>query len=278
MIKKEFIIDKNSTVSKVLYGQNLKPSQVKKIFNNKDIRVNGVKTNHDLNVYVGDTITFFIKENKVFEDNFETVFEDENILIINKPSGIEVEGENGITSKIKNVFAVHRLDKDTKGLLVLAKNEEAKHELLIAFKEKQITKKYVCEVLQDTNFNNQTYEAFLFKDSLKAVVKIYPSFVTGSKKIQTKFKTIKHGKRTSIVKCELITGKTHQIRAHLAYLGHPVLGDNKYGNKQENKLLHENKQKLFCYFIKFLKLNGKLKYLNNKQFVLKPNWLNKVEN
>ena len=277
MIKKEVKLKKNLTLSKFLYEQNLRPSQVKKIFNNKDVRVNGVKTNKDMPLHEGDLVTFFICEEELYQINFETVYEDENILIINKPSGIEVEGETGVTSKIKNVFAVHRLDKNTKGLLILAKNEDAKQELLNAFKNRQIIKKYICEVLGNTNFNNGIFEAYLFKDSKKAFVKVYPTLVKGAQKIQTRFKTIKQGNRTSIVDCELLTGKTNQIRAHLAYLGHPILGDNKYGNKQENKLLHENKQKLFCYYLKFLNISEKLNYLTNKEFKILPNWIKKAD-
>ena len=276
MIKKEIEVAKNSTISKELYSQNLLPSQVKNLFKNKDVKLDGVRVNKDAEVNKGQTITFFIKEDSVKKTNFETIYQDNNILIINKPSGIEVEGGCGIVDKIKNVFAVHRLDKDTKGLLILAKNEKSKLLLEQVFKEKQITKKYVCEVLKDTNFNNQIFKAYLFKDSKKSIVKIYPTQVKGSQEILTRFKTIKHGNRTSVVECELLTGKTHQIRAHLAYLGHPILGDNKYGDKEENKLLHENKQKLFCYYLKFLNMPEGLEYLNNKEFKILPNWFNKI--
>ena len=277
MIKKEVKVTKNSTVSKILYEQNLMPSQVRNLFKNKDVKVDGIRVCKDEFIKEGQTLTFFIKEHFNKKPTFETIFEDENILIINKPSGIEVEGENGITNKIDNVFAVHRLDRDTKGLLILAKNENSKQELENVFKQKQITKKYICEVLGNTNFKGEVCKAFLFKDSKKAYVKIYNTQVKGSQEILTKFNTLKHGNRTSVVECELITGKTHQIRAHLAYLGHPILGDEKYGNKQENKELHENKQKLFCYYLKFLKVNGELSYLTNKEFKLLPNWFNKKE-
>ena len=154
----------------------------------------------------------------------------------------------------------------------LAKNFEAKQELEKIFKQKQIQKKYICEVLGDTNFKGEIFSAHLFKDSKKAIVKIYDKEVKGSQQILTKFKTIKHGQRTSIVECELLTGKTHQIRAHLAYLGHAILGDEKYGNKNENKLLKENKQKLFCYYLKFLNVSGILSYLKNKEFKILPDW------
>lgn len=276
MIKKEFQATKTCPLTKLLYEQNLLPSQVKNLLKNKDVRVNNVKVNKDLEVCEGQTITFFIKEGTLFKKTFETVYEDENLLIINKPSGIEVEGENSVVSSLQNVFAVHRLDRDTKGLLILAKTLESKTEFENIFKNKQITKKYVCEVLGDSNFKNEIYKAYLFKDSKKSVVKIYNTQVKGSQEILTKFKTIKHGNRTSLVECELLTGKTHQIRAHLAYLKHPILGDDKYGNKQENKLLHEHKQKLFCYYLKFLNVPATLEYLKNKEFTLLPDWLKGV--
>lgn len=276
MNKFELNVDKACRLSDVLYGFGLKTSQVNKLFKNKDVRVNGVRCKADQSVLAGDQVVFFIQEEISPSKNIETIFEDKNIIIVNKPSGVEVTGSLGVEGLV-GAKAVHRLDKNTKGLCVLAKTSGAEQILLDAFKNHYITKKYVAEVLGDSDFRGKTYEAFLVKDSKNAVVKVYDKEIFGAKLIQTKFTTVKQSSATSIVDCELITGRTHQIRAHLAHLGHAILGDDKYGKSEQNKLYHEKHQKLFCYFLKFNKLNGELNYLNNRHFVLLPDWADSLQ-
>lgn len=277
MNKYEFNVDKSGKLSDALYSFGLKPSQVNKLLKNKDVRIDNVKYNFDALVDMGQKITFFINEDlEKSAKNFEIIFEDENILIINKPANIEVTGSEKSIDKLLNVRAVHRLDKNTKGLLVFAKNKIAEENLLSAFKNKSIEKHYVCEVLGNSNYNGKIYEAYLKKDSKLAMVQVSKEQKPGSAKILTQFLTIKKGNKTSVVECNLLTGKTHQIRAHLAYLGTPILGDDKYGNKDANKLFKETKQKLFCYYLKFKDLNGALEYLNGKEFIIYDKWCENI--
>lgn len=271
MHKYEINVDKSQKLSDVLYGFGLKPSQVNKLFSKKDVRVDNAKQSKDAFVLAGQQVTFFINEE--LSKKYEIFYEDENIFIINKYEGIEVTGEQGLEGQLKAI-PVHRLDRNTKGLLVMAKNVESEKSLLEAFKNKNITKKYLCEVVGNTNFNGELKEGYLFKDAKQSLCYVYGDERPHTTKIQTRFKTLKKGNQTSVVECELLTGKTHQIRVHLAFLGFPILGDGKYGRNEDNKKFKEKTQKLFCYFLKFEKLQQPLSYLNTKEFVLYPNWFN----
>ena len=273
MNKIELNVDKSQKLSDILYNYGLKPSQVNKLFKQKDVRVDNVKQSVDSYVMSGQKVTFFINEE--ISKRFEIFYEDENIYIINKFEGIEVTGEQGIECQLKNAIAVHRLDRNTKGLLVMAKNKESAEILLKAFKDRLITKKYLCEVVGKTNFDKKVYKAYLFKDAKKSISYIYDFQKPHSVEIKTFFKTLHNGTSTSIVECELVTGKTHQIRAHLAFLGHAILGDGKYGKNEDYKKFNERTQKLHCYYLKFNKMFGVLSYLKDKEFVLYPNWFNK---
>ena len=201
----------------------------------------------------------------------EKVYEDENILVINKSAGIEVEGERSLCS-ILNCLAVHRLDRNTTGLTILAKNPSSQKELNSAIKEHLITKKYLAEVVGPTSFKNYLMKAYLEKDEKTSMVKIFEKPTKKSVEIKTIFNTLKSNPSSSIVECTLMTGKTHQIRASLAYLNHAIIGDGKYGKNEDNKKFKEKTQKLHCFYLKFDNLKNNLKYLNKREFMVLPNW------
>lgn len=206
-----------------------------KALRKKDILVNDVRIKENITLCAGDTVTIYITDNYLFKQvNLEIVFEDNNIIVVNKPSGIEVVNGNfeTLTTLLEKqintpVFPCHRLDRNTSGLVLFAKNENALNILLEKFKNKEISKFYKCKVYGIPKKTSATLEAYLFKDNKKSMVYIYDKPTTGSVKIITSYKVLKTDlkQNTSTLEVELHTGKTHQIRAHLAHIGHPIIGD-----------------------------------------------------
>ena len=274
MEKIEIKVKSADKLSNVLLAYGFSYNNINKIIRSKDVRIDGVKTNIDEIVVPGQVLTVFVAT--LPGDKFKKVYEDDNVLVVDKMSGIEVEGEDGLEGKIPGAIAVHRLDRNTEGVLIMAKNKNAEKELSSAIKKQLFEKKYLAEVVGKTNYKGEKYSAFLVKDSKISSVKVFKNFVQGAVKIETIFKTLKNGSETSIVEASLVTGKTHQIRAHLAFLGSAIVGDGKYGKNEDNKKFKEKKQKLHCYSLKLNGLGGDLAYLNGRKFVSLPDWAKNI--
>lgn len=269
---KNFIVENSIPLEKFLQSKGFTFSAIKKMLRNKDVKVNGKRVFENATLKEKDEVVCFLKSEKRVREN-EKLFEDEFVIIAVKFAGIESCGTDGMEGRL-SAFAVHRLDRNTEGLNLFAKNIETKEMLEDAFKNNLVRKKYVCEVAGDTNFKGEIERAYLFKDAKKSLVYVSKEKKTKTMEIKTSFKTLKHGRETSLVECELLTGRTHQIRAHLAFLGHPIIGDGKYGNTKTNEKFHESHQKLCCFQLSFGALAGEnLANISQKCFTKYPGWL-----
>ncbi|MGN1208279.1 MAG: RluA family pseudouridine synthase [Christensenellales bacterium] len=241
-------------------------NKIQALFRKKDIKINGVRKDDKAILNIGDQIEIFCKNDYFFR--IETVYEDNNIIILNKPKKLEVVSETKNISLLNLInpsyFAVHRLDFNTEGLVIFAKNTQAKAELDLAFSESKINKHYVTICKNYPQSQEQTFEDFLVKEN--KLVKVFKTKVANSKKIITKIKCLEKQNGFCLVDVNLVTGRTHQIRAHLAFHNLPVLGDEKYGDFKLNKKLNLKNQILRCYQISFNQMTNCLANLSGKTF------------
>jgi 23S rRNA pseudouridine955/2504/2580 synthase len=250
------------------------------LFKKRDIKVNGTRVSEDFPVFEGDVCEVYLDDlilnaaktpNHQPKESFEVVYEDDNILVVNKAQGLAVHPDKdmneptlidlvrnkysssnlGYRSKAEQIELCHRIDRNTGGLVILAKNKEALSIILDKFKKGEIKKYYKCYVDGVPIFKEATLKAYLTKDAYKSKVFISDTKTTGAVEIITKYKVIESFDDVSMLEVELFTGRTHQIRAHLAYIGHQVIGDGKYGLNSVNRKFGIKQQELWAYKIKF---------------------------
>ena len=207
------------------------------------------------------------------------IYEDENLVIINKPRGLLLQQDgdpshlslDNLVSKYLNKTAmpVHRLDKDTSGMCVFAKNNKTAEEMGKIFNDHtQIEKHYLTlvagQVVEDGVVDAPLRKSFERKKMVVAPLK------SGAKSAITKYHPIKNFKEYTLLDISLLTGRTHQIRAHMSYIRHHVVGDIKYGDYKINNIFKREfgfeNQFLHAYKLKFLNIKGPLNYLKNKEF------------
>ncbi|MFZ5988808.1 MAG: RluA family pseudouridine synthase [Bacillota bacterium] len=287
---------------------NMPQSAMYKAFRKKDIKVNGTRVKEDYVVKLNDKVDIYIVDeildgaskagSYTADKAFSVVYEDKNILIANKKQGIPVHPDKDQTENtlidlvrdyIKNkgeyrknsTFApslCHRLDRNTGGLIMIAKNEESLGIILRKIKTGEIKKYYQCMVKGRMNQKEGLLKAFLEKDENKSRVFIKDTRTKKSVEILTKYKVLSYeeiegsDEGISVLEVELLTGRTHQIRAHFAYIGHPIAGDGKYGSNSFNRLLGIKYQALWAYKLKFDfdRDSGILNYLKGKEFKVQP--------
>ena len=259
-----------------------------KALRKKDIRVNSVRINENITLHNGDIVKVFIADEFLFTDKSDNVskvsrkstdvpviYEDSNILIVDKPSEIEVTGDNSLTSLLSNkygfaIYPCHRLDRNTTGITLFAKNKQSEQILFDKFKRHEIEKHYICRVYGIPPKKHAILNDYLFKDNKKSMVYISNTHKKGYQNISTEYFVLSSNasKNTSILEVILHTGRTHQIRAHLAYIGYPIIGDGKYGRNDINKQFKCKTQNLCSYKMRFnfTSDSQQLEYLSGKEF------------
>ena len=275
MQKIEFEVKSEKELTKAIIDELpfLSRFDVKKIFENKDVKVNNQRVKENIALNKNDKVIVFYNE-KEQKDWFTLVYEDNNIVIVNKKAGIEVvsETERDLLSVLKQEYAeiypVHRLDRNTEGLVIFALNKTAEKELLEAFRTRVgIIKKYALLVDGRVDITKIKRTVYLKKVPNLSKVWISELKTSGYEPAVTEFEIIEYRGDKTLLEANLITGKTHQIRAHISYFGYPIVGDSKYGKSQE-KHLH-----LTANYLSFNFKKGNLSYLRNKNFEIVPSWI-----
>jgi len=279
----------------------LPASLAQKYIRIKRIKLNGARAERDTRLSSGDVLQLYINDEffeKPREDNayltvaspkLTVVYEDENILLVDKRPGLAVHPHDGAeygrtlidyiqaylyqkhewSPRGENAFApalCNRIDRNTGGIVIAAKNAETLRIMNQKIKDRELEKRYLAIVEGTPKPAKGNLKGYLFKDAKKNRVFVTDTPQAGAKTCQTNYKVLGSNNGLSLVECELITGRTHQIRAQFAHAGHPLLGDGKYGKL--NKNFDRTYQALYSYKLTFTFTTdaGCLAYLDGKSF------------
>ena len=214
--------------------------------------------------------------NFALKDNI--VYEDDNLLVINKPRGLLLQQDDSNNPSLDKIVGdylkmvsmpVHRLDKDTSGLCLFAKNKKTADEMGKVFNDHTQIEKHYLTLVSGNITEDGVVDAPLRKSFERKKMVVAP-LKSGAKSAITKYHPIEQFKGYTLLDISLLTGRTHQIRAHMSYIRHHVVGDIKYGDYKINNIFKRDfgfeNQFLHAYKIKFLDINGPLNYLKNKEF------------
>ena len=279
----------------------LPASLAQKYIRLKRIKCNGKRIGRDTRLNQGDVLQLYINDeffDKPREDNayltvanpkLNIVYEDDHILLVDKRPGLAVHPHDGADfgktlidhiqaylyqkkerrPREENAFTpalCNRIDRNTGGIVIAAKTAEALRVMKQKIKDRELDKRYLAIVEGTPKPREGSLKGYLFKDAKQNRVFVTDTPQAGSKSCQTNYKTIASKNGLSLVECELITGRTHQIRAQFAHAGHPLLGDGKYGKL--DKRYDRNYQALYSYKLTFTFSTeaGSLEQLNGKSF------------
>lgn len=305
--------DANQRLDKFLSKRfkTMPKSLMYKYIRTKYIKVNGKRCEISTRLNEGDVITLYIRDEFFDEPQYDTydflkapknldiVYEDENIVLLNKPTGLLCHPDenyhyDSLLARLQhylydkgeynpndeNSFApalANRIDRNTGGIVIAAKNSEALRILNQKIKDRELKKLYLCVVHGVPTKKQALLVDYLEKNEKQNRVYISKKPSEKSKTIKTKYTVLRELKDMSLVEVELLTGRTHQIRAHMAYIGHPLVGDGKYGTNKQNKNTSLKWQALCSYKLvfSFTTDGGVLNYLNGKSFEIKDIWFKK---
>ena len=228
---------------------------IRETLKKKDVRINGIKSGADALVQSGDELTLYV-DDKYFAAPLTVIYEDDGLLVVEKPAGIPVDSDRaniGADTMLSRIQAhcssaqlCHRLDTGTGGVLICAKTESALAEMTDAFKHHSLTKKYRCLVAGRPEQSEAKLKDYLIKDAGASRVRIVHSPANGALPVETHYKLLGSKNGASLLEVTLITGRTHQIRAHLSSVSLPLLGDDKYGDRAANRRFNKNQPALWC--------------------------------
>lgn len=251
-------------------------SALREAFRRRDVKVNAKRCTPDILVCGGDTVTLYLPEQ---DFSLQTLFCDGRLLAVAKPQGLPVDvdqqgvGEDTLLRRIRaehpGAQLLHRLDAATGGVLLAALDEDTLQRGLEAFQKKQMDKTYRAVVLGKFSQSEGVLRDYLLKDARAAQVRVIRRPMPGAKEIVTRYRVLEDLGPGQMVELSPVTGRTHQLRAHCAFYGHPLLGDDKYGNREANKSVRN--LLLWCRSIEVLP--GALGEYEGKRFLaLEPNW------
>ena len=272
MNKKEFKVKQEIKLSKAIINELpfFDYAKARALINAKDAKINGARVKDDVVLTAGDVVTVFY-EQKQMAKHYNLVFIDDNVIAVDKFDNVETINSKGdslydeLKAEYGEIYAIHRLDRRTSGLVIFARNRVAENELLTAFKNRLLDKKYHAIVKGQFNSSHAILKNYCVKDAKNSIVKVIDKPTPNAVEIITEYKVIKTIGSNSLVEITLHTGRTHQIRAHMAYIGHQVIGDGKYGVADRKDRL-----KLASVSLKFdLPKDYKLNYLNNQPLKVK---------
>lgn len=235
------------------------------LLRDKDIKVNGVRTGRNVQLKKGDEVIYYTTPKQEAMPSHYAVYEDNNVYVADKLSGVETEGLLRELCGKGEFYAVHRLDRNTQGIIIFAKNKQAEEELIAVFRDRGCRKTYLAKCKDNFKKQSGVLTAYLKKDAEKSEVKIYDEPRKGAAEIVTEYRVISSADGIAEVEIVLHTGRTHQIRAHMAHIGCPVLGDEKYGDKAMNNKFGLKRQRLVSKSLQ-TDADGIIGYLKGRAF------------